>query len=358
MTAEVTGALPWPDQGLRRARRVVRPVVGVLADGTPYYAPVGEIVSDGTTVVCHLCGRSLKSVAAHLRAHGWTKAAYCEAFGLERGQPLEGRETRKRRAASFTPRLIFDPAIRAGSVAGRQRAAAGALARDAARASTGRPLPEQRRRKAARAAAAASSEAAAQANRERAARHRTEVAARVASEQGYPTLGAYVLARVAVGASLAVISREAGLHKDWLHRHLAEVDPAVAAAVRPGPAGRDGPRWLQAVAALGFADVPSYLRDRHLVRHHTVSAIGGEVGMSNHAVAAALTRHGLARTAHAAKRKAARERVAQVVAVLGVDSMPRYVADRRAAGWTWQAIAAECSQPASWVRRKAALPEA
>jgi hypothetical protein len=358
MTAETTGALPWPDQGSRGARRVVRPVVGVLADGIPYYAPIGEIVSDGTTVICHLCGRSLKSVAAHLRVHGWTKTAYCETFGLERSQPLEGRETRKRRAASFTPRLIFDPAIRAGSAAGRQRAAAGELTRDAARASTGRPLPEQRRRKAARVAAAASSDVAAQANRERAARHRAEVAARVASEQSYPTLGAYVLARVASGASLAAISREAGLHKDWLHRHLAEVDPAVAAAARPGPAGRDGPRWLQAIAALGFDDVPSYLRDRHLVRHQTVSAIGGEVGMSNHAVAAALTRHGLARTAHAGKRKAARERVAQVAAVLGVDSMPRYVAERRAAGWTWQAIAAECSQPASWVRRQAALPDA
>ncbi len=324
---------------------------------TPYFAPIGEIVSDGITVTCHLCGRSLKSVAAHLRAHGWTKAAYCETFGLERGQPLEGQETRKRRAASFAPRLIFDPAIRAGSAAGRQRAAAGELSRDAARASTGRPRPEQRRRKAARAAAAASSEVAAQANRDRAARHRAEVAARVAGEQGYPTLGAYVLARVASGASLAAISREAGLHKDWLHRHLAELDPAVAAAVRPGP-GRDGPRWLQAVTALGFADVSSYLRDRHLVRHQTVSAIGGEIGLSNHAVAAALTRHGLARTAHAGKRKAARERVAQVAAVLGVDSVPRYVAERRAAGWTWQAIAAECGQPPSWLRRQAALPEA
>jgi hypothetical protein len=358
MTAETTGALPWPDQGSRGARRVVRPVVGVLADGIPYYAPIGEIVSDGTTVICHLCGRSLKSVAAHLRAHGWTKAAYCETFGLERGQPLEGRETRKRRAASFTPRLIFDPAIRAGSAAGRQRAAAGELTRDAARASTGRPQPEQRRRKAARTAAATSSEAAALANQERAARHRAEVAAQVATEQGYPTLGAYVLARVASGASLAAASREAGLHKDWLHRHLAEVDPAVAAAVRPGLAARDGPRWLQAVTALGFADVPSYLRDRHLVRHQTVSAIGGEIRMSNHAVAAALTRHGLARTAHAGKRKAARERAAQVAAVLGVDSVPRYVAERRVAGWTWQAIAAECSQPASWVRRQAALPDA
>ena len=356
MAAETTGAVPWPDQGSRGVRRVVRPVAGVLADRTAYFAPIGEIVSDGATVTCHLCGRSLKSVAAHLRAHGWTKAAYCEAFGLERGQPLEGQETRKRRAASFAPRLIFDPAIRAGSAAGRQRAAAGDLSRDAARASTGRPLPEQRRRQAARAAAAASSAVASQANRDRAARHRAEVAARVASEQGYPTLGAYVLARAASGASLAAISREAGLHKDWLHRHLAEVDPAVAAAVRPGPAGRDSPRWMQAVTALGFADVPSYLRDRHLVRHQTVSAIGGEIGLSNHAVAAALTRHGLARTAHAGQRQAARERVAQVAAVLGADSVPRYVAERRAAGWTWQAIAAECGQPPSWLRRQAARP--
>jgi hypothetical protein len=358
MTAETASAPPWPDQGQRGTQRVVRPVVGVLADGTPYYAPIGEIVSDGTTVTCHLCGRLRKSVAAHLRAHGWTKAAYCEAFGLERGQPLEGQETRKRRAASFAPRLIFDPAIRAGSAAGRQRAAAGELSRDAARASTGRPLPEQRRRKAARAAATASIEATTQANRDRAARHRAEVAARVASDQGYPTLGAYVLARAVTGASLAAISREAGLNKDWLHRHLAEVDPAAAAAVRPGPAGRDGPRWLQAVTALGFADVPSYLRDRHLARHQTVSAIGGEIGMSNHAVAAALTRHGLVRTAHADKRTAARERASQAAAALGVDSVPRYVAERRAAGWTWQAIAAECGQPPSWLRRQAALPVA
>jgi hypothetical protein len=359
MTAEMTSAAPWPDQVPGRTRRAVRPViglVGVLSDGTPYYAPIGEIVSDGVTVTCHLCGRTLKSVTAHLRAHGWTKAAYCEVFGLERGQSLEGLETRKRRAASFAPRLIFDPAIRAGSAAGRQRAAAGELSKDAARASTGRPLPEQRRRKAARAAAAASSEVAAQANRDRAARHRAEEAARVASSQGYPTLGAYVLARVASGASLAAISREAGWHKDWLHRHLAEVDPAAAAAVRQRPGNQDGPRWLQAVTALGFADVAGYLRDRHVVGHQTVSAIGGEIGMSNHAVAAALMRHGLTRTAHAGKRNAARERAAQVAAALGVDSVPCYVAKRRAAGWTWQAIAAECGQPPSWLRRQAAQP--
>jgi hypothetical protein len=77
-------------------------------------------------------------------------------------------------------------------------------------------------------------------------------------------------------------------------------------------------------------------RDR-AVRHRTISAIGAEIGMSNHAVAAALTRHGLSRTAHAGKRHAARERAAQVAA---------------AAGWTWSAMAAECGQPASWLRRQ------
>jgi AraC-like DNA-binding protein len=337
---------------------LVRPVAGVLADGTPYYAPMGEIVSDGTTVTCHLCGRSLKSVAAHLRVHGWTKAAYCETFGLERGQSLEGQATRKRRAASFAPRLIFDPAVRAGSAAGHRRAAAGELARDAAQASKGRRLPEQRRRKAAHAAATASTEASSRANRARAAQHRIEVADRVARDQGYPTVGAFVLARVASGASLAAISREAGLNKDWMQRHLAAVDPPAAAAAHQSLAGRDSSRWLQAVTARGFTDVPGYLRDRHLAQHRTVSAIAAELGMSNHTVAAALNRHGLAHAAHAGKRHAAREREAQVAAALGVDSVPRYVAGRRAAGWTWPAIAAESGQPASWLRRQAALLDA
>jgi hypothetical protein len=104
--------------------------------------------------------------------------------------------------------------------------------------------------------------------------------------------------------------------------------------------------------------VPSYLRDRHLVRHQTVNAISGELGMSNHAVTAALARHGLARTAHMGKRNAVQERAAEVAVALGVDSVPRYVAERRAAGWTWPAIAAECGQPSSWLRRQAAPPGA
>jgi hypothetical protein len=56
--------------------------------------------------------------------------------------------------------------------------------------------------------------------------------------------------------------------------------------------------------------------------------------------------------AHAAKRHAATQRAAQVAGRLGFDTMAGYVTDRRAAGWTWAAMAAECAQPSSWLRRQ------
>jgi hypothetical protein len=175
---------------------------------------------------------------------------------------------------------------------------------------------------------------------------------------GYPTLGAFALCRAEAGASLAAISREAGLHKDWLARHLNRVDPAAAAAVRGFGTSPWDARWLPAVTALGFADVAGYLRDRHLARHQTVNAISAEISLSHHAVESALRRHNLTRTSHASKRHAAQQRAAVVAAALGAGSVPDYVALRRAAGWTWQAIAAESGQPSSWLRRQAAAAAA
>src|SRR6185437_3450707 len=288
--------------------------VGVLADGTWYYAPIGEVVIAGALVTCHLCGRSLRSVTAHLRVHGWTKLAYCEVFGLERGQSLEGTETRKLRAAALTSRLVFEPAMREGSAAGRARARAGDLTRDAVRAARGRRMPEQRRRKAVAALAAIPPPVVAQANRDRASRHLADVAAAVARRHGYADLGSFVLARIEQGASLAAISREAGLNKDWLSRHLDCVDPAVAKAVRRRLPNRTDARWLPALTRLGFPDVPSYLLERHVSQHWTVNAIATEVGLTHHTVETALRRHGLARTAHAAKRHQAHQRAAQVAA--------------------------------------------
>jgi hypothetical protein len=335
------------------AEPLFRSPVGVLGDGTVYYAPIGEVIVDGALITCHLCGRSLRSVTAHLRAHGWTKLAYCEAFGLERGQSLEGPETRKLRAAALASRLVFDPAIRLGSAAGRDRARTGDLTRDAARAARGRRMPEQRRRKAAAALAAIPQPVVAQANRDRAGRHLASVAAEVAGRHGYADLGSFVLARIEQGASLAVISREAGLNKDWLSRHLGCVDPAAAEAARRRRTQRLDARWQPALTRFGFPDVASYLHERHIVQHLTVNAIAVEAGLTHHAVANSLRRHGLARVAHAAKRHEASQRAARVAARLGFDSMAGYISARRAAGWTWHAMAEECAQPASWLRRQA-----
>ena len=328
----------------------------MLRDGTAFYAPVGEVIVDGSRVVCHLCGRSLRSVAAHLTAHGWTKQEYCEAFGLERRQSLEGPETRKLRAAALTARLIFDPAIVAGSAAGRDRARAGDLTRDAAAAARGRPFPSQRRTKAARVLAQVPPAVVAQANRERADRHLAAVAAQAAGRLGYADIQAFVRDRARAGASLAAMSREAGLNKDWLSRHLRRIDPVTAAAVAAETGRRHDVPWQPSLDRLGFPDVASYLKDRHVGAHWTVNAIAAEAGLSYHAVESALRRHGLSRVVHAARRHAAQQRADRVAAGLGFASIPAYVTARRQAGWTWSAIAAESGQPQTWLRRRAIQP--
>ena len=354
MSAEPIDAVPGPRPVASWWRgRPMRPVAGVLADGTTFYAPVGEVAVDGALVVCHLCGRSLRSVSAHLRVHGWSADVYREAFGLERRQSLEGPDTRKLRAAAFTSRLLFEPAVRDGSAAGRERARTGQLARDAAAAAKGRRFPPQRRTKALRALAAIPPEVIARANKQRARRRLHRVAADVARQHGYPDIGAFVLDQVAARLAPAATCRQAGLGKDWLSRHLPTLDPAAAAAARQRRPERLDARWRPVIARVGFPDVASYLHQRHIIEHRTVNAIAAEAGLTNHAVDNSLRRHGLARIAHAAKRHEASQRAAQVAGRLGFASMASYIADRRACGWTWHAMAEECAQPPSWLRRQA-----
>ena len=330
------------------------PIAGVLSDGTPYFAPIGQVVADSSRVTCHLCGRSFRSVAVHLSSHGWTKTQYCEAFGLERRTSLEGADTRKLRAASFSARLVFEPALRTGSARGRERARTGQLTRQAAAAARGRPFPEQRRQRARVAVSASARRQMARANRERAVGRLAARAAEVARRRGYPDIGQLVRDRVAAGDSLAAISRACGLDKDWMSRHLARLDPLLAAAVTARRADPGDRRWLPVIRGLGFADVACYLRQRHYVEHMSVNAIAREVGLSFQTVKSAFSRHGLNATAHAAKRHAAQRRSADVAARLGVDSIQEYVERCRAAGWTWRQIAAASGQSQTWLRRRAA----
>lgn len=331
-----------------------QPVVGLLADGTPYHAPIGLVVADESRVICHLCGRAYRSVAAHLPSHGWTKAAYCEAFGLERKQSLEGAETHKLRAAAFSARLVFEPAVREGSARGRDRARRGELTWDAARAARGRPFPEQRRQRSRASLPAAARAQLGLASRQRADRLLAVTAAGAARRAGYGGIGELVLDRLAAGQSLASISRECGLGKDWLSRHLARLDPAVSAAARHSGAQRADARWAAVIGRLGFADVGSYLTQRHVIEHLSINAIAAEAGQSFPTVKAALQRHGVDVRPHAAKRYAAERRRLQVAARLGVESIADFIGQCRARGLTWREMAAECGEPEAWLRRQAA----
>jgi hypothetical protein len=92
---------------------------------------------------------------------------------------------------------------------------------------------------------------------------------------------------------------------------------------------------------------------RHSAEHMTVHAIAAELGVSHHAVAAAMRRSGLVIQPHVGKRHAAARRADAVATALGYATIGAYVRARRAAGVTWRELAAEAGQPESWLRRHA-----
>jgi AraC-like DNA-binding protein len=140
------------------------------------------------------------------------------------------------------------------------------------------------------------------------------------------------------------------------NRRMTEARPPAAEAARLRAPERPDLRWRPALRLLGYHDVATYLRERHLEQHQTVNAIAAETGLSQNAVRSALRRHGLASVAHAAKRHAARQREAEVAACLGYATIVGYISNRRSRGWTWKAISAESGQPETWLRRHAAGP--
>lgn len=320
------------------------------------HAPTGTVVREGDQVLCHLCGRWFRSVVAHLRSHGWDHLSYREEFGLERGESLEGTDTRQRRAAAMRTRRAVDPAVRAGCEHGERWLRSGALTKAAADAARGHKQPAQRRRKTLRTLAGISPAARAAGSRRHALEQLRLTASEAALRLGFTDIGTLVRDRVAAGASLAAISREAGLHKDWLCRHLAIVDPDAAAAVAGITACRrlDAP-WLPVLGPLGFTCVRDYLQDRHVLRHQSVKAISLEVGFSRSAVETALARHNVTKVLHATSRQHRADREAAVAARFGFPDIAAYLSDRRAAGVSWRAVAAECGQPPSWVRRRAGV---
>lgn len=107
----------------------LRPI-GELDDGTPFFAPLGElqVVDDGERVLCHLCGRALRLLSAeHLRRHGWTPQLYRSAFGLNRSTGLCSPSVAARRRAIGIDRYQCNENVRNGLAHGQQLARSGYL---------------------------------------------------------------------------------------------------------------------------------------------------------------------------------------------------------------------------------------
>ncbi|HTJ39554.1 MAG TPA: MucR family transcriptional regulator [Dactylosporangium sp.] len=324
---------------------------------------------DGDRVCCHLCGKWFLSVASHLRHHGWTKTAYVNAFGLELGNPLSGPATRKRRSEALSARDA-EPAIRQARLAARERTASGELAAAAARAARGRAHPAERRVKTLAALGEVDPAARAAGNRRRGERHRERITADVARRFGFPTFEEYLVARVRAGLSMAAISREAGLHKDWVSRHAPATSRHAPATSRQAPAtsqqapatsrqtpatSRQTPgeaRLGPQARSLGYADAAAYLRAAHVEQHRSIAAIALETSTSRWTVLAALRHHGIEARAHATKRHHAQVRESAAARALGFASIAAYVAARRAEGAPWTALAAESGIAATSLRRR------
>lgn len=332
----------------------LRPVAGVLSDGTVYYAPIGEVWAHDDRLCCHVCGHWFRSVVVHLHSHGWTREQYVQAFGLEWGVALEADQTRARRAAAFRPRRTFEPAVREGVAAGQAMARSGELTELAANAARGRPHPAQRRAKTLATLAQISPEAKTEGVRRRRSQELRDTAAAVGARFGFDSLDAFVIHRLAHGASLASTSREAGLHKDWLQRHLSDVAPHAAENLEALRLGAVDQRLSGRARSLGFDNLRVYLVYRHAIGHNTIHAIATEMGISQRSVEAAMRRHGVERTAHASKRNAALRREQDVARRLGIETLSSFVQDRRVQGWSWAKLAAGCDVPASWLRRRSA----
>jgi len=90
----------------------MRPL-GSLEDGTPYYAPLGQLPRDPQEdrVQCHLCGEWYRLVGGtHLsRTHGWTLADYRDAFRLPQQTPTCSPGLSQERRAQTLPRIGDGP---------------------------------------------------------------------------------------------------------------------------------------------------------------------------------------------------------------------------------------------------------
>ncbi|MGH2945508.1 MAG: MucR family transcriptional regulator [Solirubrobacteraceae bacterium] len=319
------GAAPEP--GLRP--------VGRLADGTPYFAPPGELIydPDEDRVQCHLCGAWLRSLPGrHLMgAHGWTANRYRAAFGLAPRNGLSRPATRRRRAELMRERIATDPELRASMAAQQDRARSGELAELSAQRRRGAPRPLESVRVSARNRPPLDYE-------QVAASRRANRDARDAARFGFDSFDDYVRDRRRRGWSPAQIAAECGRHSQTLRNRVArlEGEPRNLHV-------RSRARLDRAVRAAGFPDLRSYLQRRHLEDGLSAPAMVAELGIGTapETLRNELARHGIPYDPGRARRRRAAHAADEAARRRGFDTFAAYLDARLAEGGTVTRLARE-----------------
>jgi hypothetical protein len=161
-------------------------VLGRLDDGTPYFAPLGELPfdADERRVQCHLCGGWYRALApTHLtRAHGLTADEYRDLVGLRPRHALWALDMIEAHATRLRVRIAAEPQLRAAMAKGRALAQRGELQLEARSRLAERPVSLERQRQLSEGGMRLGS------GRAAAFRQRRE---KRAIELGFPDLGAY-----------------------------------------------------------------------------------------------------------------------------------------------------------------------
>lgn len=329
-------------------RASARPV-GRLADGTPYYVPIGqrEYDPDADRYRCALCGRWMRNVlGTHIRSHGWTRAAYIEAFGLMLTHGMVAESVRRRLSEHGRDLLAHDPRVRDGLRLGADLVRAGAN-RERGLAQRGRPMPAERLAVVRPLIDAGRDQKLACFAERLAARYR---------ELGADDIRAWLRQRYVVeGATLIEIAAQLRVSQPTVRQQL------LAHGIPPDRGRTRRARLRTALterlAALGFADLGSYVRDRWIEQEWDVKRIAAEAGVRDTTITSAIRRfnlhrppttkqhsHGqrMAEASHRASHDRAEARRAERLAGLGFTDLPAYLHDRYIGQhWTVPMIARE-----------------
>ncbi len=263
--------------------------MGVLPDGTGYFAPPGQLLydRDRDRVCCHLCGAWLKRISpGHLeRVHGWGRGDYTATFGLNRTAPLQTPTLSARQAEVLADRLGREQELACSVERAKQRMRMGEVS------PVGTPRSLQARNRISQAKSEAAKYKAAEGRRKQAAAAfaaQQQQAAWTHDALSFEELYARLRAQ---GLSLHKIAQLVGRDESWVERTPARLAER-AFSEQPSASAALSARLNALAHESGAANVGDYLRAK-IAAGATAKQLLHELGVAQKTLQRLLASHGI-----------------------------------------------------------------